>query len=558
MAPRFPIVGVRYRSATERQRHLGTGDWLDVTAGDMLRRAAADNPDKIAVVGHDGSLTFSALDRMTESAAAGLLEAGLRPGERVIFQIGTVKEIFVALYACFKAGIVPVCTLPQYREIEIQKLAERSGATAYLVQGDVNPSFDQLAFARRMRTAIPQIVRLIVTRGTSGPDELSLEDLAQRFACADARDRVRPHDPDPDDVAAFQMSGGSTGLPKIIPRMHGEYLGSAAALGHRYELTETDISLWSLPLIHNAGMLFVVLPVAIAQRSVVALPRFEIREFLEAVTRHRVTFSGSIGPVAPRMLEFEEIKAFDLSSLRQFFALSRSDAVERHVGVTCGNMFGITEGLLLASAPSDSAAARHGSVGWPVANGDEVRLLEIGGEREVPTGAVGELCFRGPSTLTGYFNDADANARSFTVDGFFRSGDLLRAIELNGRRYYVFEGRIKDNINRGGEKIGAEEVESVVAAHPCVADVRVVAMPDPIYGEKVCAFIIGRPGKTLPTLAELGAFLIAQGLAKYKLPERIEEVAAFPTTSVGKVDKAQLRAMIADLMAKEGRARATG
>ena len=178
--------------------------------------------------------------------------------------------------------------------------------------------------------------------------------------------------------------------------------------------------------------------------------------------------------------------------------------------------------------------------------------------RDVPVGTVGELCFRGPNTLTGYFNDPDANARSFTADGFFRSGDLLRAVDLNGRRYYVFEGRIKDNINRGGEKIGAEEVESVVAAHPCVADVRVVAMPDPIYGEKVCAFIIGRPGKAVPTLAELGEFLVAQGLAKYKLPERIEEIAAFPTTSVGKVDKAQLRAMIADLMAKEGRSRATG
>ena len=250
------------------------------TAGDMLRRAAADSPDKIAVVGHDGTLTFAAIDRLTESTAAGLLDAGLRPGERVIFQIGTVKEIFVALYACFKAGIVPVCTLPQYREIEIQKLAERSGATAYLVQADVHPSFDQLAFARRMRAAIPQIAHLIVTRGTAGPGELSLDALAQRFAREDARARVRPHDPDPDDVAAFQMSGGSTGLPKIIPRTHAEYLGSAAALGRRYELTENDISLWSLPLIHNAGMLFVVLPVAIAQRTVVALPRFEFANSL--------------------------------------------------------------------------------------------------------------------------------------------------------------------------------------------------------------------------------------------------------------------------------------
>jgi non-ribosomal peptide synthetase component E (peptide arylation enzyme) len=558
MAPRFPIDGVRYRGREEREVHLRSGDWLDATAGELLRRSAKEHPDKVVVVGHDGTLTLGELDRLTESAAAGLLGAGLRPSDRVIFQIGTVKEIFIALYACFKAGIVPVCTLPQYREIEIQKLAERSGATAYLVQADVHPSFDQLAFARRMRAAIPAIGHLIVTRGTAGPGELSLDALARRYSVEEARARVRPHDPDPDDVAAFQMSGGSTGLPKLIPRMHAEYLGSAAALGRRYELTAADVSLWTLPLIHNAGMLFMVLPVAISQRTVVALPRFEIREFLEAVARHRVTFSGSIGPVAPRMLEFDAIRSFDLSALRQFFTLSRADALERHVGVICGNMFGITEGLLLATAPSEPGEARHGSVGWPVAQGDEIRLLEIGGEREVSPGAVGELCFRGPSTLTGYFNDPSANTGSFTSDGFFRTGDLVRAVNHHGRTYYVFEGRIKDNINRGGEKIGAEEVESVVAAHPCVADVRVVAMPDPIYGEKVCAFIIVRPNRTLPTLGELVEFLISQGLAKYKIPERIEEITAFPTTSVGKVDKGRLRALVADLLAAENLSRATG
>jgi non-ribosomal peptide synthetase component E (peptide arylation enzyme) len=556
MAPRFPIEGVRYRGRDDRERYLANGDWLNDTAGDTLRRVAAQDPDKVGVVGHDGTLTLRQLDCQTESAAAGMLCAGLRPGDRVIFQVGTVKEIFVALFACFKAGIVPVCTLPQYREIEIQKLAERSGAMAYLVQADVHPSFDQLAFARRMRAAIPAIKHLIVTRGAAGQDELSLEELATRYSADASRAAVNPFDPNPDDVVAFQLSGGSTGLPKIIPRMHAEYLGSAAALGRRYELTSEDTALWTLPLIHNAGILFVVLPVVLSKRTVIALPRFEIREFLEAVARHRVTFSGSIGPVAPRMLEFEQIRSFDLSSLRQFFSLSRSDAVERHVGVICGNMFGITEGLLLASAPSEPSEARHGSVGWPVSKGDEIRLLEIGGDKEVTPGAVGELCFRGPSSLMGYFNDPSANTSAFTSDGFFRSGDLLRAFVLDGRTYYVFEGRIKDNINRGGEKIGAEEIESVVSAHPCVADVRVVPMPDPIYGEKVCAFIILRPGKALPTLAELGEFLIEQGLAKYKLPERIEEITAFPTTSVGKVDKAKLRAMIIDLMAGDNRGRA--
>src|SRR4029078_4524762 len=135
------------------------------------------------------------------------------------------------------------------------------------------------------------------------------------------------------------------------------YLGSAAALGRRYELTSGDVSLWTLPLIHNAGMLVMVLPVAIAQRAVIAVPRFEIRESLEAVARHRVTFSGSIGPVAPRMLEFDAIRSFDLGALPPFFTPSRADALERHVGLICVSMFGITEGFLLATALSEPAEA---------------------------------------------------------------------------------------------------------------------------------------------------------------------------------------------------------
>ena len=555
MAPRYPIAGVRYRSEDERRAHLATGDWLDTTIGDAVRQAAANGGGKPAVIGHDGVLSFSELDGLTESAAAGLLAAGLRPGDRAIFQIGTVKEFFIAFFACCKAGIIPVCTLPQYRDIEIRNLAERSGATAFFVQADVHPSFDQVAFARRMRDAVPALRTLMVVRGTGavtfGPDEHDLDALATALSPETARTRVAPFAPGPEDVAAFQMSGGSTGLPKLIPRMHSEYLGTTRALGARYELTHEDVSLWTLPLIHNAGMMYVVLPVALERRPVVLLHRFEIREFMEAVGRHRVSFSGSIGPIAPKMLELEDLASFDLSTLRQFFCLSRADALERHIDKTCGNMFGMTEGLVMASSPRDSEEMRHLTIGRPISRGDVVRILEPGTETEVAEGELGELTFRGPSTLTGYYADEAANAASFTSEGFLRTGDLVRMARFGGEACYVFEGRIKDNINRGGEKIGAEEVETVISAHPAVADVRVVAMPDRFYGEKVCAYIIARPGHAVPSLKGLSEFMIGQGIAKYKLPERIESINAFPVTSVGKADKAKLRAMIAEQVRRE-------
>ncbi|MFN3347453.1 AMP-binding protein [Pseudorhodoplanes sp.] len=521
-----------------------------MTAGESLREAASVVPNKPAVIAEDGTYTFADLDTLSESLAAGLIEGGLLPGARAIFQIGSVKEIFVALFGCFKAGIVPLCTLPQYREIEIKSLGASAGATAYFVQGDVSPSFDQIAFARSMKDALPQVQHLIITRGQA-QNACSLEELAIKYDGKIAREKVRPYDPSPDDVILFQLSGGSTGLPKIIPRFHSEYLGSALALAQAYELDENDIGMWALPLIHNAGMLFTVIPTTVTRRTNVILSNFDVEKFLAAIPAHRVTFTGSIGPVAPRLIEHPRVRDFDLSSLRQFFTLSRADALEAHTGIVSGNMFGITEGLLTACGPSDPADARHRGCGRPVAAGDEIRLLKPTTEEEVALGDVGELTFRGPSTLVGYYNDPKANEACFTSDGFFRTGDLMRAFKVGEQTHYSFEGRIKDNINRGGEKIGAEELEGLIAGHPDILDARVVAMPDRIYGEKVCAYVVPKPGHTAPDVKTLGVFLLEAGLAKYKLPERVESISAFPVTRVGKVDKAAMRADIAKKLADE-------
>jgi non-ribosomal peptide synthetase component E (peptide arylation enzyme) len=554
MKPRFPIAGINYRSEGEKTRHLASGAWISQTAGDSLREAANEVPDKLAVIAEDGSYSFRELDTLSESLAAGLIETGLRPGDRAVFQIGAVKEIFVTLFGCFKAGIVPLCTLPQYREIEIRSLGERAAATAYFVQGDVSTNFDQLGFARSMLEAMPSIRHLFVTRGeaqggTGGAH--SIEMLARKYDAKTAREIVRPHDPLPDDVIMFQLSGGSTGLPKIIPRFHSEYLGSAFWLTKAYELDTDDVGMWALPLIHNAGMLFIVIPTAVTRRTNVILSSFDVEKFLAAIPRHKVTFTGSIGPVAPRIMEYPRIGDHDLSSLRQFFTLSRADALEAHVGIISGNMFGITEGLLMASAPSDPEESRHRGCGRVTSPGDEIRLLKPGSEEDVAFGEVGELAFRGPSTLVGYFADPKANETAFTSDGFFRTGDLLRGFKVDDTVGYSFEGRIKDNINRGGEKIGAEELENLIAGPPDVLDSRVVAMPDKIYGEKVCAYVVPKPGHSAPDVKSLGEFLLKAGIAKYKLPERIESIAAFPVTRVGKVDKAAMRADIAKKLADE-------
>ena len=541
--PRYPIAGVTYRPAHEARAHLDRGDWLDLTIGDTLRQAALEVPAKPAVIDPDGAVSFAELDARSESVAASLLALGLQPGDRALFQVGNCKEFFTAFYGCMKAGVVPVCTLPQYRRLEMLHFAQRTAARALFVQADVNPRFDQIGFAQEIAAVANGLAHVIVVRGER-EGLCSLEAMSTAFTAEAARARTAGVAPTMSDVAVLQLSGGSTSLPKIIPRMHGEYLAATRQLADRYGLTGEDVALWSLPLVHNAGTLFVVLPVTLDRRTLVLHPRLDIREMLALIAEHRVTFTGSIGPVAAKLLEVTNIGAYDIGTLKQFFALTQAEAVEAHVGKPVGQMFGMTEGMVFAAAPTTSKAVRHRTVGYPVSPGDEVKLLFAGGEEEVAPGEIGELCFRGPNTLTAYFDDPATTAASFTADGFFRSGDLMRAHVIDGRICYSFEGRIKDNINRGGEKIGAEEVESLVARHPDVADVRVVAMPDPVYGEKVCAFLIPHADRPCPNVGELGSFLLGLGVAKYKLPERIEPIDAFPLTNVGKADKARLRAII--------------
>lgn len=548
-----PLSGIVYHGALEADRHYASGAWVRSTLGDAVRAAAGETPDTRYLIATEGSVTFAEFDTRTERLAAGLLAAGLKPGDRALFQMGTVPETMAALFGCFKAGILPVCTLPQHRELEIGELARLANARAMFVQADVAPSFDQVGFARTMAASCGLDTVVVARGGRAAVDGcLRLETLCEEGDLDEARRSVGAVALDPEDVAVFQLSGGSTGVPKIIPRFHAEYLGQSLSWAELHAITRDDVCLWPLPLIHNAAMVLIMLPALLRRASVVLQPRFEIGAFLDAVEAHRVTYAGSVGPVAPRLLEAKDLGRRNLRSLRMFFALDRADAIEAHVGVPAVNMFGNTEGLLTSSTANDPAPARHGTVGRPSSPFDEVRVLMPEGVDAVALGEIGELCFRGPFTLRGYYNAPEITAASFTPDGFFRTGDLVREVRVEGRSNYVFCGRLKDNISRGNEKFAAEEVERLVVSHPAVVDAKVVAMPDPILGEKACAFIIHHPGARALAVAELGAFLTREGLAKYKLPERIEAIDAFPVTRVGKVDKKAMREIIASKLREEG------
>jgi 2,3-dihydroxybenzoate-AMP ligase len=201
----------------------------------------------------------------------------------------------------------------------------------------------------------------------------------------------------------------------------------------------------------------------------------------------------------------------------------------------------MSEGTLFFVRRSDPEEVRMETVGTPVSPDDEVRLTD-GEGNDVPEGEVGELTVRGPYTLRGYYRAPEHNARQFTSDGYYRSGDLMRRHPSGA---YLVEGRIKDLVNRGGEKISAEEVESLILTHPAVRNVACVPVPDPVLGERMCAcLILQDPGATI-SLEELSSFLLGLGMAKFKLPEGLELMDEFPLSAFGKVSKKALAERLA-------------
>jgi 2,3-dihydroxybenzoate-AMP ligase len=276
-------------------------------------------------------------------------------------------------------------------------------------------------------------------------------------------------------------------------------------------------------------------------------------EMFALVARHRVTHIKVVPALLVRLINSPEIGKFDLSSVRVIQSGGQRMQPEVRLrtkelvpSATVQENFGMSEGMLFYVRLDDPEDVRLETCGRPISPDDEVRLIDDEG-REVPAGEVGELTCRGPYTLRGYFGVPEYNARAFTPDGFYRTGDLMRRHPSGN---YVVEGRKKDLINRGGEKISAEEIENLILSHPAVQNVACVAMPDPSLGEKMCACVILRGGHSL-TLPALVEFLSAREIAKFKLPERLEVLSEFPVSTFGKVSKKALVEMVTQKLAAE-------
>ena len=541
------------------REYTNAGWWRGQALGAEIAAVADARKAATALIDGAARISYASLAARADALASRLTDGlGLERGDRIVVQLPNCWPFVVLTLGCLRAGIVPVMALPAHREHELAYLCEHSEARA-LALPDVLRDFDHQHMAERLRAGSATLRHILV----AGQDvHEGNEDLAALCAEPDpgpaqaahsaGRARWDADQPDARDVAVFLLSGGTTGLPKLIARTHNDYSYNARASARLCRLDQATVYLVSLPASHNFPLACPgILGTWLSGGRVVMLASPEPAAVFAAVQSEGVTITAVVPAVAQRWLAHaEEHGARQLRTLRvlQVGGARLADELAQRVwpvlGATLQQVFGMAEGLLNYTRLNDTDEVICGTQGRPLSPGDEVRIVDgAGNDRQ--DGELGALLTRGPYTPRGYYRAPEQNARAFTPDGWYASGDVVRR-RPDGN--LVVEGRDKDMINRGGEKISAEEVENLVYRMPGIAQVAAVAAPDAELGERICVFVVPAPGAGAPTLDTIRDGMAAAGVARFKWPERLEVVAELPVTKVGKLDKKALR----DMLASEG------
>lgn len=531
------------------RRYRDRGYWQDRSLISVFDEVFDRYADRVALVDDVTVVTYAELRDRSRLLARHLIDLGFEPLDRIVVQLANTVEFAYLYFALQRVGAVPILALPVHRRREVDQFVGLAGARACAVPAR-GRDFD---FVKMVRGLMEEHAGLDVCLVQGLDPEhasggfVSLESLlsSEPSTPDSALDDVRI---DPTDPAVFLLSGGTTGIPKLIPRTHNDYVYNSQLAASVCDIRDGDVLLIVLPIEHNLplacpGMQGFLLEGATAVLSTST----RAEDVFERVERHGVTHVHVVPALLIKWINDPAASKHDLSSLH--IIQSGGQRLQPEVRQKAQALlpqcfiqenFGMAEGLIMFVRIDDPDEVRRETCGRPVCEDDEVFLVDEEGA-EVPQGEVGELIVRGPYTLHGYFRSPEYNSRAFTPDGFYRSGDLLRK---DGTGNYVVEGRRKDLINRGGEKISAEEVENLILSHPSVLNVACVPYPDDVLGERMCACVVLRPGESLE-LQELVHFLAGMEIAKFKLPERLEILDELPLSGFGKVSKKELATMLA-------------
>jgi 2,3-dihydroxybenzoate-AMP ligase len=505
-------------------------------------------------------LTYQELRNWTDRSAIAFLELGIKKLDRVLLQVPNWPEFVYAYYGLSKIGAIPVLCLPRFNGREMEYFCKVTEAKA-LIAPVCDEKIDYLAIVELLRSSQPDLRHVLLIdspeqdrkslpEGTSLFNEVVKKVDLGRYP----KDYLRSFRPDPDEICHLIPTGGSTGFPKIVPRTHNNWVCNAEYRAKAEERSPEDIVLIATPLTHNMALDVSLNPTFLTGGKVVLIPSTGPKEILEAIEKERVNRTTLAVAQVQKIIDYPDLDRYDLSSL-QFLSTGGSPIpsqlikeVYEKLGCKFCNTFGMSEGACSQTRYDDPPEAVLRTVGWPICPYDELKVVDEKGH-ELPQGKEGILVARGPCIFQGYYKGEFQNQEAFTPDRFFRTGDIAR-FDSEGRM--AITGRMKDIILRGGESISAVDVEELVIGHPKVEQVAVVGMPDPILGERVCAFIKAKEGLAI-CLEEIVSYLKEKRASVLYFPERMESLPEMPLTKVGKVDKKQLREEIKVKLTQEGK-----
>jgi len=517
---------------TDRWR--SEGHWGTGTVDAAFMRTCAARGAAPALI--DGALRMSFADwgLRAERLAAHLQRLGIGAGDVVAYQLPNWWEAAAVFLAAARLGAIVNPVLPIFRERELAFILKQSNAAALIIPGTFR-GCDYRTLLAPLRAGLPALRVVVVARDTPAAHMLSFDELlaagpAPRAATGDA-----------DALCMLMYTSGTTAEPKGVLHTHNTLLAEVHSLVRIHGLTPLDRTLMPSPLTHVSGVIHAILTPAVVGTSAVLMDRWEPAEALALIARERVTYMVGAPTFLQDLADHPARNAGDLHSLRLFScggAPVSAALIERAragLGCVAKRVYGSTEFPTITTTDAGDAAAMGSETEGRAIPPGVVRIVDERG-RPVPAGDEGEVQAIGPECCVGY-SDATLNGDAFTADGWFRTGDLGR---LDGAGYLRITGRLKDIVIRKGEKFSVRELEEAIARHPAVADAAVLALPDARSGERACAVVALRAGAAV-TLDELCAFLLAQGLAKQKLPEQLEVLAALPRTDSGKVQRNALK-----------------
>lgn len=526
----------------ERVRQMtAAGYWRNETLAQYLDRWASARPERVAVVAAAGRYTWGELARAVERVAYGLRAAGVEPGSAISCQLPNWNEFILVALAASRLGAILNPIPPIYRASELRFILNLLESRV-LVIPETFRGFSYAEMVAGFRPDVPRLGSVFVARGSPGPGMRAFGELT-----ATAWEARRPLPGiDPNEMAEVIFTSGTTGEPKGVMHTSNTALAIVYPVIERLGFTEREVILMSSTFGHQTAYLYGLCLLLLLGAKGVWLDIWNAEEAARLIEAEGVTFTMGATPFLQDLTHSPAVERRDISTLRVFISAGAPiprklvEDARRRLRCTISAGWGMTEnGLVTCNGLSDPEEKVFATDGAPLP-GMELRVVDDAG-RPVPAKTEGDLLVRGHSQFVGYLKRPELTAASHTADGWFMTGD--RAI-LDPDGYVSISGRTKDIIIRGGENIPVVEIENLLFAHPKIANVAIVAMPDPRLQERGCAFVIPKPGETL-TLAEVVAYLETKEVARQKFPERLEILGEFPMTASGKVQKFRLREMVA-------------